>query len=99
MNQRSFPGPSKRILPASAHLGKVPEEAQDTIISRASAPLSPRFLHGGVAVYLRKRGLPHDRLPVFLILPAFAISCELMKPGFRLDTIAMHREVQLAAFG
>lgn len=29
-----------------------------------------------------KRGLPHDRVPVFLILPAFAISCELMKPGF-----------------
>lgn len=30
-----------------------------------------------------KRGLPHDRLPVFLILPALAMNCELMKPGFR----------------
>ena len=29
-----------------------------------------------------KRGLPHDRVPVLLIPPALAMSCELMKPRF-----------------
>lgn len=32
--------------------------------------------------FYEKRCLPHDRVPVFLILPALAMSCELMKPRF-----------------